>query len=144
MSTGVKMMFLIYLLVFAGLLSTDVLSLNQASDRVKRTLDRAIDGGIIYGTIEDDYAKGKIRLDEDKVRQGISDIFRKNLALDEKLSSETYQRGNLAVVITYHNGAPSVEATFNASVKMGAGRLVGLDTYDIEVKKRTPYLSDYK
>ncbi|RUT38687.1 hypothetical protein EJP82_26815 [Paenibacillus anaericanus] len=144
MNTGIKTMFVIYFLVIAALIFTDVSILNQAADNAKRTLDRAIDGGIIYGTIEEDYIKGRIRLDEDKVRKGINDLFRKNLNLDSSLSSETYQRGKLIVTITYHNGAPSVEAEYVAAIKMVAGKLVGLETQDIDIKKRTPYLSDYK
>ncbi|OAB30513.1 hypothetical protein [Paenibacillus macquariensis] len=144
MNSPVKLMLLIYFLVFGLLASVDLISISRAEDNIKRSLDRAIDGGIIYGTNEDDYSKGLIYLNEDKVRQGVRDLIQKNLKLEPTLSSEAYQNGELIVNITYHDGVPRVEATFRAAIKMIAGGMVGLDTYPLEITKRTPYLSDYK
>ena len=144
MNSPVKLMLLIYLLVFGLIVAVDVVSLSRAEDNMKRSLDRAIDGGIIYGTNEDDYSKGFIYLKEDQVRESVRSLIQKNLKLDSSLSSEAYRNGELFVSITYFDGIPRVEATFRAGVKMIAGGLVGLDTYNLEVTKRTPYLSDYK
>lgn len=144
MNSAIKTMLLIYFLVFLSLVYVDVSTVNQAGMKIKRSLDRAIDAGIIYGTIEDDYSKGRIRLDEAKVREGTEDIFRKNLRLDTSLSNEAYKNGNLVVNVTYHNGSPRVTASYKADIKLVAGHIVGLETYDMEVKRQTPYLSDYK
>lgn len=144
MNTGVKVMFLLYFLVFASILSIDFISVYEAETEIKRALDRAIDGGIIYGTIDDDMSKGKIRLDEERVRQGVTTIIKKNLSLDASLSNDAYRKGSLNITITYHNESPRVEANYNASVQLISGKFVGLDEYDIRVNKKTPYLSEYK
>ncbi|GAC42085.1 hypothetical protein PPOP_1442 [Paenibacillus popilliae ATCC 14706] len=122
-----------------------VQSVYIARNVISDALSSAIDSAIIYGTIASDVGRGEVRLDRDKVKQGITAMLKANLRLDDSLSSETFRRGKLAVQVTHNSdGVPRVEAEFSAEIDIGIMRLFGQDEYTIRVPRKTPYLTEYK
>ncbi|CAH8248448.1 hypothetical protein WJ0W_007116 [Paenibacillus melissococcoides] len=145
MNSGIKVIFVIYFLVIGFIVTVEVQSVYTAREEIKKALIIAVDSGIIHGTVSGDTGRGDVRLDETRVRQGVVSVLRKNLNLDETLSSDAFRKGRLEVKVTHNsNGVPRVEAVYRGTLRIGIMRLVGMDGYEIEVPKRTPYLTEYK
>ncbi|MFB5268146.1 hypothetical protein ACE41H_15365 [Paenibacillus enshidis] len=140
-----KIMIITYLAIFLVLLSVDLGIYVKANESVKRTLDKAIDSGIILATDINDYSNGGIKLEQGELYDGVRSIFRDNLKLDSNLSNTVYKDGKLEVRMEYRSdGAPRVVAKFTCNVVMVSGRFIGLESRPMSVTKITPYNSEYK
>lgn len=130
--------------LFGVVLTNDVLVVTSTYERLEKTMNQSIDSAIIAASKEEDYQFGEVRVDEMTAYQAGRQIFIDTLSLDSNLVNDHYKDSEFDLFVTYTGNKPRIEAEFRTSVDVVSGKILGLPTYPISVKKKTPYLVNYK
>lgn len=141
---AVKILSFIYVSFIFLVIGANVFYADTAYYKIEKTLNQALDAAIIDGSVTDDAMRGYVRLDEDLARGAAREILIKTLNLDSGLENSHFKSANFTLQIEYLGDTPRIEAEYRAQIDFFAGKLVGLNGYELTVKKRTPYLSLYK
>lgn len=141
----VKIIFLVYFLMFSLFVSLDIGTAFAGAEIAKRSLGKSIISGIIASTDESSYVMGKTLLKQDQLESNARRFLISNMKLDSNLSNRVFKDGHLEVRLQYRSdGAPRVVAIYRAKIAMVSGRIIGLTDYPIEIVKQTPYYAEYK
>lgn len=129
---------------FALYFLADFLVVYNAHVKIEKAVEQALDGAIIASTKETDNQRGRLALNEALAREAAHTILKRNLKLNDDLSNDFFSSGNLSVSLAYLGTIPRIEAQFDTRVKLVAGKIFGLDSYQLAVKRHTPYLGEFK
>jgi hypothetical protein len=139
-----KILYVMFIGLFFLVLISDVMLINGSYLKIERAVGQAIDGGIIEGTEAEDFQRGFTRLDEAKARLAAREILIESLQLNASLENKLFKQSDFEFKVIYLGDVPRIEVEFVTKVSFLAGKLFGIETYPINVKKKTPYLTEFK
>lgn len=132
---------------FALFFLTDFLVVYNAHIKIEKAVEQALDGAIIAGVEEIEHQRGRLELNESIAQRTVHNILKTNLKLNTDLTNDFFSNSHLVTTISYLNTAskvPRIEAQFDTRVKLVAGKIFGLESYPLTVKRHTPYLGEFK
>lgn len=129
---------------FALYFLADFLVVYNAHIKIEKAVEQALDGAIIASTKETDNQRGRLAINESLAKGATHSILRSNLKLDVTLSNDFFSDSSLSVSLAYLGTVPRIEAQFDTRVKLVAGKIFGLESYPLTVKRHTPYLGEFK
>jgi hypothetical protein len=139
-----KILYVMFIGLFFLILINDIMLINGSYIKIERAVGQAIDSGIIEGTEAEDYQRGYVRLDEAKARLAAREILIDTLKLNPSLENDLFKKSDFDFKLTYLGDTPRIEAEFLTEVSFVAGKLFGVGTFPISIKKKTPYLTEFK
>jgi Flp pilus assembly protein TadG len=142
--SGFKIIFYILFSVVFTVIFTDVFRIYAAHQKIADALAQSVDAGLIAGTDQDTRSAGKLEIDLNKARAGVTNILMNNLKLDNRLENRFFTGSQLDIRLQYRNGSPRLESTFKTNIPIYSTKLFGFSEYSITVPKKTPYLTDFK
>lgn len=140
----IKIMGFVYVAFIFLCLGANYFLIDATYYKIEKTLNHALDAAIIKGSVTDDAMRGYVRLDENLSREAAKNTLIDTLKLNGVLENNHYQDASFHLAIEYLGDVPRIEAEYRVHIDFFAGKLVGLNGYEIAVKKKTPYLSLYK
>ena len=132
---------------FALFFLADFLVVYNAHIKIEKAVEQALDGAIIAGVQKAENQRGRLELSEPIAKDTVYSIVKSNLKLNTNLTNDYFSNSNLKTTVSYLNTtskAPRIEAQFDTRVKLVAGKIFGLESYPLTVKRHTPYLGEFK
>lgn len=130
---------------FALFFLADFLVVYNAHVKIEKAVEHALDGAIIAGVQEVENQRGRLELNESVAKETVHSILKTNLKLNADLTNDHFLNSDLKTSVTYLEAkVPRIEAEFDTEVKLVAGRMFGLDSYPLTIKRHTPYLGEFK
>lgn len=132
---------------FALFFLADFLVVYNAQIKIEKAVEHALDGAIIAGVQQVENQRGRLELSEPVAKDTVYSIVKSNLKLNTDLTNDYFSNSNLRMTVSYLNTAsrvPRIEAQFDTRVKLVAGKIFGLESYPLTVKRHTPYLGEFK
>jgi len=126
--------------VIALALLSDLYVVYTIHQKAGRSIQHALDAGIVQATHENPLTKGNIELVKYEVMATAREVFQESMNVDEKLENEMMSDSQLQFDIYYNGKTPMVEAIFHTQVSFS----VPFIEYPVTVKRKIDYQSIYK
>jgi|GEM_PF-5303083 len=136
-----KLLGVIIFSMFGILLLTDVLTIYTTKFKLENAISQAVDAAYISSTQEEDFKRGFVTIDEAEAEHTIRMQLINNLKLNSNMENDIYKNSVVNVNTHYDSDDnPRIEAEFKTQVTIISGKVVGIDTFPVEISKKTPFI----
>ncbi|WP_270620087.1 hypothetical protein [Paenibacillus macerans] len=111
--------------------------------KIEKSVEQSLDAAIIAATEDMERTKGFLRIDKNAARETIATMLQSNLKLNGALENTHFHDSLLNVELGYTSNIPRIEVEYKTHVNFSAGQMFGVPTWEVSVKKHTPYLSEF-
>lgn len=119
----------------------DLLVVDSVYDSTGRTIENAIDAGIIRSGIVTDAQQGRVQLEQNTLRSATREAFIQSLGLNDAMENPVMKSSSFELHLTYDSGdVPWIDVVFRTHVSFA---LPGV-SYPVTVHRNIPYESIYK
>lgn len=134
----IKVLGTILLGVMALAFLSDLYVIDTVYSKAGRSMEHALDAGIVKTTVSDDAQKGTIRVNAE-LTAATRQAFRTNMDLDGDLENNILKNSQFELRPHYHGEVPIIEVEFHTNVSFSLPFI----QYPITVKRQIDYQSIY-
>lgn len=137
----IKWIFILFIGMIGIGFTVDYLVITDGHESVGRSMEQALDSGIIASEYIDDASKGSVQIDVAVLQKAVREEFQRNMRLDANLENNVYK--NTTFIINYRYdayGKPWIQMEFHTRVSFMFGEII---SYPIDIKRNIAYEAAY-
>jgi hypothetical protein len=130
--------------LFGTILFLDIMTIWIVRGKIITVVEHALDAALIEGVVEEDLARGRLLIDEEKGRRVAARYLEKNLGLDTNQENSFLKNSVFAFQFSQDGERARVMADVKTTVKLMAPLFLGLEGIELEIHKTQYHICRFK